>query len=278
MHILTLSCPDQPGIVSAVSTCLYKSGCNIEEAAQFHQPDDNHFFMRIIFSGALYAEDSFEQNFREVAKKFAMTYRIYGAHDPVKTVILVSQWDHCVSDLLYRATSGHLNIDIAAIISNHNTTQEMAARHHIPFHKLDVTPQTKAESEEHISELIKETEADLIVLARYMQILSSDFCSKYAPRTINIHHSFLPGFKGAKPYHQAYERGVKIIGASAHFATSDLDEGPIIAQDVQKIDHTYTPDKMLELGRDIERQTLAKAIKLYSEHRIFLHNRRTIIL
>ena len=275
MYILKLSCPDQPGIVAAVSSCLHENGCNIEEAAQFHEPEDNHFFMRIIFSGE---RDGFEHNFKKIIQHFQMNAEIHQKDQPVKALILVSQWDHCLNDLLYRADAGHLNLDITGIVSNHEKTRIMTERHITPFHKIDVTPETKDTAEQKIAALIRQTETDLVILARYMQILSNDFCNAYSDRMINIHHSFLPGFKGAKPYQQAYDRGVKMIGATAHFVTSDLDEGPIITQDVQQIDHTYTPKMMQALGRDIERQALAKAVKLYSEHRIFLHNKRTVIL
>lgn len=275
MYILKLSCPDQPGIVSAVSTCLHKNGCNIEEAAQFHETNDNHFFMRIIFSGE---KEAFLKDFSDISNEFEMKYSLHDKETPVKALILVSQWDHCLNDLLYRSNAQHLNLDITGVVSNHEKTREMVEQNIIPFHKVDVTPETKTVSEEHIKDLITQTGTDLIILARYMQILSDDFCQMYTAQMINIHHSFLPGFKGAKPYHQAYKRGVKMIGATAHFVTADLDEGPIISQGVQSVDHTYTPNMMQALGRDIECQTLAKAVKLHSEHRIFLHNQRTIIL
>lgn len=273
MNILCLSCPDQPGLVAAVSACLQEQSCNIEEAAQFHEPEDNHFFMRVIFSGDV---QSFEEAFQAVAEKHNMSWRIRSHDQATKALILVSQWDHCLHDLLYRGTAGHLNLDIKGVVSNHETTKDMVKKYSLPFHHIDVTAGDKREDQ--IISLIEETGAELIVLARYMQILSNDFCETYGGRIINIHHSFLPGFKGAKPYHQAYMRGVKMIGATAHFVTGDLDEGPIIAQDVHPIDHAYTPAKMQALGRDIERQTLAKAVKLYAEQRIFLHKKRTVIL
>ena len=275
MNILRLSCPDQSGIVAAVSACLQKNNCNIEEAAQFHEPEDNYFYMRLIFSGRT---DKFCQDLEDIAQEFNMEWDVHSTDEPLKALILVSQWDHCLNDLLYRAEAGHINFSITGVISNHQNSQEMVERQNLPFHYINIDPANKQQSEQQISDLIKETGTDLIVLARYMQILSDEFCRTYSQKMINIHHSFLPGFKGAKPYQQAYQRGVKMIGATAHFVTADLDEGPIITQDVQPIDHTYTPKAMQALGRDIERQTLAKAVKLYAERRIFLHNKRTVIL
>ena len=275
MHILRLSCPDQSGIVAAVSSCLHTYGCNIEEAAQFHAPDGNHFFMRIIFSGD---PVSFQEAFAGIAQNDEMEWHIHPLDEPVKTLILVSQWDHCLNDLLYRWRTNHLNIAISGVVSNHDTCRPLVEERGLPFHFLPVTAETKDAQEKTLRHLMDSTGSELILLARYMQILSEDFCRSYGGRIINIHHSFLPGFKGAKPYHQAYTRGVKMIGATAHFVTPDLDEGPIITQGVQTIDHTYTPERMQALGRDIEAQTLAKAVQLYSERRIFLQARRTIIL
>ena len=276
MYILTLSCPDQPGIVASVSKCLFENGCNIEEAAQFHEEQDNHFFMRIIFSGD---RDAFEVCFTQIAAQFDMDWQIYSGDEALKTLILVSKWDHCLHDLLYRAQAEHLNIGVTAVASNHEVTCDMVERYDIPFHYLPIkNKDDKDAQEQQIKDLIEQSGAELIILARYMQILSGEFCENYAARAINIHHSFLPGFKGARPYHQAHARGVKMIGATAHFVTSDLDEGPIIAQYTRQVDHTHTADKMQMLGRDIERQTLAEAVKLYSERRIFLHNGRTVIL
>ncbi len=269
MYVLKLSCPDQPGIIAAVSGCLHKHGCNIEEAAQFHKREDNHFFMRIIFSGE---KDEFIADFEDIKTRFNIDAYIYDNNKPVNALILVSQWDHCLNDLLYRAESNHLNINITGVLSNHEKSREMVERHALPFHKINGHDETA------ITDYITRSDTDLIILARYMQILSDDFCTRYNDRTINIHHSFLPGFKGAKPYQQAYDRGVKMIGATAHFVTTDLDEGPIITQNVATINHTYNPKSMQALGRDIECQTLASAIKLYTEHRIFLHNKRTVIL
>lgn len=278
--VLLLSAPDRPGLVAAVSSALFAHECNIEESAQFNDHLSGKFFMRVLFTPLTPgAYDAFMREFTQIAARYDMNWQAHHYSAPVKTVIMVSQWDHCLYDLLYRWRTGHLNIDITAIISNHENSRPLAAAHKLPFHYLPVSGNgDKAVQEEQIARLIAQTGSDLIVLARYMQILSDDFCSHYLGRMINIHHSFLPGFKGAKPYAQAYERGVKIIGATAHFVTADLDEGPIIAQNIQHINHTYTPSRMQALGRDIEALTLAEAVRLYSERRIFTEQGRTVIL
>ncbi len=276
MHILRLHCSDKPGIVAAVATALSDTHCNIEDSAQFHDPLSGRFFMRVMFAPLkTNAEKDFENKFISIARTYKMDWNIDLGSQPVKTLILLSKEDHCLHDLLYRWRTKHLNIDIVGIASNHKIVSELAEGHKLPFHLL---PADKAAQEKEIRKIIKKTGAELIVLARYMQILSSGLCTDYAGRIINIHHSFLPGFKGAKPYHQAYERGVKIIGATAHFATSDLDEGPIIEQQTVHVDHAFTPQKMQALGRDTETRVLARALELYTERRIFLHGRRTIIL
>lgn len=235
--------------------------------------------MRVVFSalqeGCL---QSFEKRFEEIGKDFAMTWQICDMEKPLKTLLMVSRHDHCLNDLLYRWRTKNLPVEITAIVSNHDDARDLVEAYGLPFHHLPLDKTDKAAQEKKVAEIIEKTGAELIALARYMQILSSDFCKQYEGRVINIHHSFLPGFKGARPYHQAYERGVKIIGATAHFATADLDEGPIIAQDIVPIDHSFTPEKMQALGRDTESKVLAQAIRLYAERRIFLHGRRTIIL
>ncbi len=277
MYILRLQCDDKPGIVAAVATSLSNHQCNIEESSQFHEPALNKFFMRIVFKplekGCL---ESFTERFENIAADFSMSWQICPLSQKLKTLLMVSQHDHCLNDLLYRWRSDQLPIDITAIISNHQITKDLAESHELPFHYLPID--NKEAQEEKVRNIIEETDSELIVLARYMQILSEDFCTSYKGRVINIHHSFLPGFKGAKPYHQAYERGVKIIGATAHFATADLDEGPIIAQDIVPVDHSDTPQKMQVVGQDTESRVLARAIKLYAERRIFLQGGRTIIL
>lgn len=279
MNILRLQCDDKPGIVAAVATALSENSCNIEESSQFHDPSSNQFFMRVVFTplekGCL---DNFNDRFEKTAANYKMQWRICDGSAPVKTLVMVSQYDHCLNDLLYRWRTQHLPFDITAVVSNHETTRELAEVHGLPFHYLPVDAASKADQEKKVADIVQQTDSELIVLARYMQILSADMCSKFAGRVINIHHSFLPGFKGARPYHQAYERGVKIIGATAHFTTEDLDEGPIIAQGVEPVDHSYTPEKMQALGQDSESRVLAKAIRLYGERRIFLHGRRTVIL
>lgn len=279
MHCLRLHCQDRPGIVAAVANSLAESGCNIEESSQFHDPFSGHFFMRVIISpvreGAI---NIFHEKFQKTAPAFSMSWSLMPCAEPVKTLILVSKEDHCLHDLLYRSRTQQLNIDITGIVSNHTICRTLAEERDIPFHYLPVSADTKTAQEQALSAIISETGSELIVLARYMQILSHDFCTAYKGRIINIHHSFLPGFKGARPYHQAYERGVKIIGATAHFATQDLDEGPIIEQKTERIDHSFTPEKMQTLGRDTESRTLARAIELYAQRRIFLHQGRTVIL
>ena len=279
MNVLRLHCNDKPGVVAAVATCLANNECNIEESAQFNDPLSGQFFMRVVFtplqSGCL---DSFTTRFTELAEDFQMTWEVCDLTKPLKTLIMVSKEDHCLNDLLYRTRTNHLNIQITGIVSNHETCRGLAEDHEIPFHHLPITKDNKQEQETTLSNIIEDTSTDLIVMARYMQILTDGFTNQYAGRVINIHHSFLPGFKGAKPYHQAYERGVKIIGATAHFASPDLDEGPIIEQEIMRITHAFTPKKMQAAGRDIESRVLARAVNMFAERRIFLHDARTVIL
>jgi formyltetrahydrofolate deformylase len=278
MHILRLHCIDKPGIVAAVAATLSNNQCNIEESSQFFDPYSGRFFMRVVFRALEQGcVERFLADFRENAARFDMDWTVCDLTKKIRTLILVSKADHCLHDLLYRSRTGALNIDITAIASNHPGLAPLAGHDAIPFHHLPLD-QGREEQEKRLSDLAEETDSELVILARYMQILSQQFCSKYTGRIINIHHSFLPGFKGAKPYHQAYERGVKIIGATAHFATSDLDEGPIIAQDVEHIDHTCLPEKMQQMGRDTETIVLARAVRLFTERRIFLHGNRTVIL
>jgi formyltetrahydrofolate deformylase len=279
MYILRLHCHDSAGIVAAVATTLSNCGCNIEESSQFNDPLSGRFFMRVVYAPLREgAERVFAEQFQPIALRYAMNWQIDDQSAPVRTLILVSKEDHCLNDLLYRWRTNHLSIDITAVVANHDTNRKLVEDHRIPFHHLPVTAATKAAQEGQVAALAEATRTELIVLARYMQILSDDFCNRFAGRVINIHHSFLPSFKGAKPYHQAYERGVKIIGASAHFATADLDEGPIIAQETVHVDHTDTPQRMQASGRDTEARVLAEALQLYTERRIFLHGIRTVIL
>ena len=278
--ILTLSCANRPGIVSAVSTLLFDAGCNILDAQQFDDTETGQFFMRVVFNRA---EGDAPQalvatQMRDVAARFSMTYTLRGRDDRKRVMLLVSKFDHCLVDLLYRWRIGELPMDICAIVSNH-PREAIASTDlgDLPFHHLPVTRQSKMEQEAQIWQLVQQSRADLVVLARYMQILSDGFSAKLLGRCINIHHSFLPGFKGAKPYHQAHERGVKLIGATAHYVTSDLDEGPIIEQDVERISHRDTPDDLVRKGRDIERRVLARALRHHLEDRVVLNGRKTVV-
>lgn len=279
MYILRLSCQDQPHIVAHVSTALAEAGGNIEESKQFHDPLSGQFFWRCVFSTNTDTTlDAFEHAFIPLATTLDITWKLTPYAQPVKTLLMVSKSDHCLRDLLYRWETGAIPYDIVGVVSNHSTYRAHVTSHNLPFYHLPITPQTKPAQEDALRHIIAEHDAELIVLARYMQVLSDQFCHDYAGRVINIHHSFLPGFKGARPYHQAYERGVKIIGATAHFATSDLDEGPIITQEIFPIDHSFGPTELQATGKDSESRALAHAVKLYTERRIFIHGTRTIIL
>jgi len=275
-YILTLSCPDRTGIVHAVSGFLLDRGGNIEEAAQYNDHGTGLFFMRVRFA-CDQSETALREQITELATKFGMTWKLYAAAEPMKTVIMVSKEGHCLNDLLFRWKSGLLAIDVRAIVSNHRDFYQLAASYNVPFHHIPVTAATKAQGEAKQYEIIESEGADLVVLARYMQILSNDLCTKLAGRAINIHHSFLPSFKGAKPYYQAHDRGVKLIGATAHYVTADLDEGPIIEQDVERADHTDTVEDLTARGRDTESQVLARAVKWHSEHRVLLNGHRTVV-
>lgn len=279
MFILRLSCNDKPGVVAAVATMLRDCGCNIEESAQFNDPLSGQFFMRTVFTPVEAGNEKvFENSFAAIAQQFSMKWAMIPVAQKVRTLVMVSQEDHCLNDLLYRWRTGHLPIELTAVVSNHDACRGLVEGHGLPFHHLPVTKDRKQEQEARVAEIVQQTDSDLIVLARYMQILSAEMCSKFSGRVINIHHSFLPGFKGARPYTQAYERGVKIIGATAHFATADLDEGPIIAQETVHVDHSHTPERMQALGRDTESRVLARAVRQYAERRIFMQGARTVIL
>jgi len=275
--ILTLSCPDQPGIVHAVSGFLLERGGNIEEAAQYNDHGTGLFFMRVRFACGSRDEAALQSDLDGFAKGFGMSWQLHAAQQPMKTVIMVSKEGHCLNDLLFRWKSGLLAIDIRAIVSNHREFYQLAASYNVPFHHIPVTAATKAQAEARQFEIIQEEGAELVVLARYMQVLSNDLCGKLQGRAINIHHSFLPSFKGAKPYYQAHDRGVKLIGATAHYVTADLDEGPIIEQDVARADHTDTVEDLTARGRDTESQVLARAVKWHSEHRVLLNGHRTVV-
>lgn len=278
-QILRCVAPDAIGIMAAVTGFIAERGLNIVESHDFADEETEKFFIRAELSAGQTGldADQFKAEFEAVASALSMEWSLKSkAHRP-KTLILVSKADHCLNDLLYRYRRGRLAIDVAAIVSNHMDAKWHADRQNIPFVHIPVTPETKPEAEDRLREVIAETGADLIVLARYMQVLSDRLSEELAGRCINIHHSFLPSFKGAKPYHQAHARGVKLIGASAHYVTADLDEGPIIAQDVAPVDHRATPQKMIALGRDIEARTLSRAVADHAEGRIFLNGQRTVV-
>jgi formyltetrahydrofolate deformylase len=275
--ILTLSCPDRPGIVAAVAANLFAAGCNIRDAQQFDSELSGRFFMRVVFEGAAPVE-TLCAGFSPVAEKFAMQWRLRAMAAKQRVVLLVSKFDHCLADILYRWRIGELAMEPAAIIANYpRETYAHLDFEGIPFHYLPVTKETKFEQEQALYQLIREANADLVVLARYMQVLSDGLAAKLTGRCINIHHSFLPGFKGAKPYHQAHARGVKLIGATAHYVTSELDEGPIIEQDVERISHRDSPDDLIRKGRDIERRVLARALRHHLEDRVILNGKNTVV-
>jgi len=279
-YILTLSCPNRPGIVAAVSRHLFDNGADIREAHQFDDPETGRFFMRVRFAivESVVRVESLTTAFAAIAERFGMEWRIAANDARQKVLILVSRFDHCLADLLYRWRIDELRMDIVGIISNY--PRETYAHHDfdgIPFHYLPITRDTKPQQEGEIIRIVEETGADLVVLARYMQILSDELSAHLSGRCINIHHSFLPGFKGAKPYHQAHRRGVKLIGATAHYVTADLDEGPIIEQDVERISHHDSPEDLVRKGRDIERRVLSRAIAWHLDNRVILNKDKTVI-
>ncbi|SCA57600.1 Formyltetrahydrofolate deformylase [Candidatus Terasakiella magnetica] len=279
-YILTISCPDHTGIVAQVSSFLADQDAFITESAHFGDPVSDRFFMRTVFTPGPYTPDAFElaKKFSRVAERFQMVWGIHDAKRKQRLLIMVSKFDHCLNDLLYRYRTGELNADIPAIVSNHPDLERLAEWHDIPFYHMPVSKENKDEQEEQVWDLIENLEIDLVVLARYMQILSPRMCERLRGRCINIHHSFLPSFKGANPYRQAHERGVKLIGATAHYVTGDLDEGPIIEQAVERVDHTYTPDKLKAVGRDIENGVLSRAVRAHVEHRVLMNGLKTVVL
>ena len=280
-HILTLSCPNRPGIVAAVATGIFEAGGNILEAQQFDDTETGRFFMRVVLDhpGVEAPDtDALRALLEELAGRFGMAWRLRDRRQRHRVMLLASKFDHCLADLIYRWRLGELDMEPTAIVSNH--PREAYAHldlDGIPFHHLPVTRETKMEQEAQIWALAQETRSELVVLARYMQILSDGLAAKLAGRCINIHHSFLPGFKGARPYHQAHARGVKLIGATAHYVTADLDEGPIIEQDVERVSHQDTPDDLVRQGRDIERRVLARAVRWHIEQRVILNGRKTVV-
>jgi len=282
-YVLTLSCPDKPGIVYAVSSFLVQHSANILASQQYGEPatqsPDGRFFMRVHFrvpppGGSL---AGLERGFSWVAEAFQMSWQLHDQAARIRTLIMVSRLGHCLNDLLFRWKTGSLPVDVAGVASNHDDFAELATSYRIPFHHIPVTPEDKAAAESQLLEVIDGSGAELIVLARYMQILSGEVCKRMEGRMINIHHSFLPSFKGAKPYHQAHARGVKLIGATAHYVTPDLDEGPIIEQDVIRVNHTLSPERLTEAGRDVEAQALARAVTWHAEHRVLLNGDRTVV-
>jgi formyltetrahydrofolate deformylase len=277
-YVLVLSCPDRPGIVHAVSGFLVERGGNIVESQQFGDRLTDRFFMRIDFtvSGPATA-DSLRADFAAVAARFDMDVELWAARAPYRTLIMVSKHLHCLNDLLFRASTGALQIEIPAVVSNHRDAEALVRSYGLDFHHVPVTPDTKADAERRLMELVDETGAHLVVLARYMQVLSDDLCRQLSGRAINIHHSFLPSFKGARPYHQAFDRGVKLVGATAHYVTADLDEGPIIEQDVIRVDHTYDQDQLVAAGRDVEAQVLSRAVRWHAQSRVLLNGDRTVV-
>lgn len=277
-YILTLSCPDRTGIVYHVTGLLYELGCNIQDAQQFGDEETRRFFLRVHFDLPEATDvEILRESFHSLAESFGMTWQIHDARRRARLLVLVSRQGHCLNDLLFRAHSRQLPVDITGIVSNHEDFAALAASYGIPFHYMPVTAATKTAQEQRIAALVEEEGIDLVVLARYMQILSPELCDALAGRAINIHHSFLPSFKGAKPYHQAHQRGVKIIGATAHYVTRDLDEGPIIEQDVARVDHAMTPKELVRVGSDTESQVLARAVRRHVEHRILLNGHRTVV-
>ncbi len=276
--VLTLSCPDRPGIVAAISGCLAMREWNITDSAQFGDAGSARFFLRISFAAPeSTARAEVEEAFAPIFERFEMAATIHDVAEKPRAVILVSRFGHCLNDLLYRHRIGALPIEIPAIVSNHRDFYQLAASQDIPFHHLPVTADTRERQETRLLELIEEERADFIILARYMQILSPELCRALQGRAINIHHSFLPSFKGARPYHQAHRRGVKLIGATAHFVTAELDDGPIIEQEVVRVDHSMSPEDLVAAGRDVESLVLARAVKWHAEHRILLNGNRTVV-
>jgi formyltetrahydrofolate deformylase len=278
-YILTLSCTDTPGLVFAVTGYLVQHSCNILQNQQFDDRLTGLFFMRLHFESANTSTTlaELQAGFAHVASSFQMTWQLDAASTPTRALVMVSKFDHCLNDLLYRYKIGSLNIEIPAIVSNHPDLAPLAAAYDIAYHHIPVTPQTKPEAEARLLELVAEHDVDIVVLARYMQVLSDDLCTKLQGKAMNIHHSFLPSFKGGKPYHQAHDRGVKLIGATAHYVTPDLDEGQIIEQDVERVDHTLDPEDLVAIGRDVEAKVLSRALKWHSEHRVLLNGNRTVV-
>ncbi|MBW8445958.1 MAG: formyltetrahydrofolate deformylase [Arenimonas sp.] len=277
-YVLTVSCQSTRGIVAAISGYLAAEGCNIVDSSQFDDLGTGKFFMRVSFiSEKGVGRDKLLEGFKPIADQFGMDSEIHDAAHRMKVLLMVSRFGHCLNDLLYRWKIGALPIDIVGVVSNHFDYQKVVVNHDIPFYHIKVTKENKPQAEAQLLELVEQTGTELIVLARYMQVLSDSLCRKMSGKIINIHHSFLPSFKGANPYKQAYERGVKLIGATAHYVTADLDEGPIIEQDVARITHAQSADDYVSIGRDVESQVLARAIHAHIHHRTFINGNRTVV-
>ena len=278
--VLVLSCQDAPGIVHAVSGVLVQERCSIVESHQFDSPTSGMFYMRVEFAhvdGSPLDLPALSRAFEETAERFGMSWRLRDAAERQRVVIMVSQYAHCLNDLLFRQSVGELNIDVVAIVSNHPTLKDIANFYGIPFHHIPVTRETKPEAEAALLEIVREEQVELVILARYMQILSDDLCRQLGGRAINIHHSMLPSFKGARPYHQAHARGVKFIGATAHYVTADLDEGPIIEQEMLRVDHSSSPEQLAARGREAETRALAHAVRWHTENRVIIYGSRTVV-
>lgn len=276
--VLVIACEDRKGIVAAVANSIASQDCNIIESSQYGDGNTGRFFMRVAINCPKdMTTESFGAAFLPVATAFRLDWRIHDLRKKLRALIMVSQGGHCLNDLLYRTSTNRLPMDITSIVSNHLNWQRRAEHEGIPFHHLPVTPENKLEQEAKLLAMVDDQQVDLIILARYMQVLSDQLCRKLDGRVINIHHSFLPGFKGAKPYHRAYERGVKMVGATAHYVTPDLDEGPIITQDVSIVDHADTVEDLIAQGQDTESRVLSRAVKLHLEHRVMLNGNRTIV-
>ncbi|THH38169.1 formyltetrahydrofolate deformylase [Aliishimia ponticola] len=277
-YALTVTCKSTRGIVAAIATYMVEHGCNITDSAQFDDMETGNFFMRVSFHSEEGVDlEKMREGFADTAEKFEMTYNFHDEAEKMKVVIMVSRFGHCLNDLLYRVRIGALPIEVVAVISNHMDYQKVVVNQDIPFHCIKVTKENKPQAEAAIMQVVEDTEADLIVLARYMQILSDEMCQKMSGKIINIHHSFLPSFKGANPYKQAFQRGVKLIGATSHYVTADLDEGPIIEQDIVRITHAQSANDYVSLGRDVESQVLARAIHAHAHHRVFLNGNKTVV-
>ena len=278
-NVLILSCPDQRGIVATVTALLFEHGANIEESQQFDDVRTDQFFMRIRFSVEIGGPDTQRwcELFDPVATAYGMEWSIRNAATPYRALLMVSRFGHCLNDLLFRWRSGALNMDVPAVVSNHRDFEPLVQSYGIPFHHVPVTPETKADAEARLREIVADHDIDLVVLARYMQVLSDDLSRELSGRVINIHHSFLPSFKGAKPYHQAFARGVKLVGATAHYVTADLDEGPIVEQDDVRVDHRMAPEDLVRAGEEVESRVLARAVRWHCESRVLLNGDRTVV-